>query len=238
MIDLFYFGPHFWLALIEIMGINILLSGDNAVVIALACRSLAPKQQTWGIIIGTAAAVVLRIVFTVFIVYVMAVPYLKLIGGALLFWIAVKLVVPEDGDGEEAVEGASSLWAAVRTVAVADAVMSLDNVIGIAAAAKDDLVLVIIGLATSIPIVVFCSAVIMKIMNRYPIIIWAGGALLGWVAGDVMVSDPAISGWIDAHAVWLHKGGPAGGAVLVAALGLIIGRIAAARRRRKVDLVS
>jgi len=238
MIDPSYFGPHFWVALLEIIGINIILSGDNAVVIALACRSLPPRQQKWGIALGTGAAVVLRIVFTIFIVYLMAIPYMKLIGGLLLFWIAIKLVVPEDGHGGEEVEGASNLWAAVRIVAIADAVMSLDNVIGIAAAAKDDLVLITIGLATSIPIVVFCSTLIMKVMGRFPIIIWAGGALLGWVAGDVMVTDPAIVNWVNAQAPWLHRGGPAGGAIIVILAGLVIGRIAAARRRKEVDLVS
>lgn len=238
MIDLSYFGPHFWVALLEIMGVNIVLSGDNAVVIALACRSLPPRQQRWGIAIGTAAAVVLRIIFTVFIVYLMAIPYLKLVGGLLLFWIAIKLVVPEEGDGHADVESGATLWAAVRIVAVADAVMSLDNVIGIAAAAKDDLLLIVIGLATSIPIVVLGSTLIMKIMGRFPIIIWAGGALLGWVAGDVMVSDIAVAPLLGTHGDLVHKAGPAAGALIVVAAGLIIGRIAAAKRRKKVDLVS
>lgn len=238
MIDPSYFGPHFWVALLEIMGVNIVLSGDNAVVIALACRSLPPRQQRWGIAIGTAAAVVLRIIFTVFIVYLMAIPYLKLVGGLLLFWIAIKLVVPEEGDGHTDVESGATLWAAVRIVAVADAVMSLDNVIGIAAAAKDDIVLIVIGLATSIPIVVLGSTLIMKIMGRFPIIIWAGGALLGWVAGDVMISDIAVAPLLGTHGDLVHKAGPAVGALIVIAAGLIIGRIAAARRRKKVDLVS
>lgn len=238
MPDLSYFGPHFWVALLEILGVNIVLSGDNAVVIALACRSLPPRQQRWGITIGTGAAVVLRIIFTFFIVYLMAIPYLKLVGGLLLFWIAIKLVVPEEGDGHGEVQAANTLWAAVRIIAVADAVMSLDNVIGVAAAAKDDMVLIVIGLATSIPIVVLCSTLIMKVMGRFPIIIWAGGALLGWVSGDVMVSDIAVTPLLGSHADLAHKAGPAVGALIVVAAGLIIGRIAAAKRQKKVDLVS
>jgi YjbE family integral membrane protein len=238
MIDLSYFGPSFWVALLEIMGINIVLSGDNAVVIALACRSLPPRQQRWGIAIGTAAAVVLRVIFTIFVVYLMAVPYLKLVGGLLLFWIAIKLVVPEEGDGHGEVQAANTLWAVVRIVAVADAVMSLDNVIGIAAAAQDDMVLIIIGLATSIPIVVLGSTLIVKIMGRFPIIIWAGGALLGWVAGEVIVSDIAVTPLFGDHADLAHRAGPALGAVIVVAAGLIIGRMAAIKRRKRVDLVS
>ena len=229
MIDLSYFGPHFWIALAEIVGINIMLSSDNAVAVALACRSLPLRQQRWGIALGTAAAVILRIVLTVCIAYLLAIPFLKLAGGAFLFWIAIKLVAPERGDGERSVESTSNLWATIRIIAVADAVMSLDNVIAIAAVASDDLVLIAVGLIVSIPIVIFFSTIIMTFMGRYPIIIWIGGALLGWVAAGVIVSDSAVIPLLGSHAELAGKFGPALGATAVIAAGFIINRVAAAR---------
>ena len=229
------FDAGFWIGLLQIIWINILLSGDNAVVIALACRSLPPKQQRWGIILGTLPAIVLRVVFAVFIAYLMEIPWLKLIGGLLLFWIAVKMLQPEDG-GHEDGEGAASLWAAVRTIVVADAVMSLDNVIAIAAAAGGDLVLLVLGLGISMPLVIFGSAVLLKVLTRFPILVWAGAALLGWIAGEVMVGDPGVAPWIDANAHLLHKIGPAAGAVLVVLVGLLLTRLAA--RRKPIDIVT
>lgn len=182
--------PQFWVALTEIIWINVLLSGDNALVIALACRGLKPRQRLWGMIFGAGAAVVLRIIFTGIVVTLMALPYLKLIGGLALIIIAAKLLVPEQDDEE--VQSASHLWAAVRIVVVADIVMSLDNVIAVAAAANGSVPLLILGLAISIPLIVAGAALIMTLLDRLPILIWVGAMLLGWIAGDVVATDPAI----------------------------------------------
>jgi YjbE family integral membrane protein len=183
--------PTFWVALGKIMWINILLSGDNALVIAMACRGLEPKQRLWGMIFGAGAAVVLRIIFTFIVVTLMSLPYLKLVGGLALLWIAAKLLVPEHED-EEGVQSASHLWAAVQIVVVADIVMSLDNVIAVAAAAGGSVPLLVLGLAISIPLIVAGAALIMALLTRLPILVWLGAALLGWIAGDVISTDPAI----------------------------------------------
>src|SRR3954470_95735 len=176
----------FWLALGEIVWINVLLSGDNAVVIALACRSLPQEMRKWGILLGVGPAIILRAVFTAFVGTLLGVPYLKLVGAGLLLWIAVSLMLPaHEEDPAHAGEHHGSLWAAVRTIVVADAVMSLDNVIAIAAAAKGSFVLLVLGLVISMPLVIFGSALILKILNRLPVLIWAGGALLGYIAGEV-----------------------------------------------------
>jgi len=180
----------FWVSSLQIIWINILLSGDNAVVIALACRSLPPRARFWGIILGAGAAVVLRILFTGVVAQVMSMPFLKLIGGLALLWIAVKLIVPGDEQNEDSVEAASSLWRAVRIVAIADIVMSLDNVIAIAAAAKGHMVLIIFGLAVSIPMIVAGAALLTALLTRFPILVWAGAGLLGWIAGEIMIEDP------------------------------------------------
>jgi YjbE family integral membrane protein len=233
------FADHaFWVALLEIIWINILLSGDNALVIALACRSLPVRQRRWGIVLGTLPAVVLRIIFTIFIAYLLGIEYLKLIGGILLLWIAVKLILPEEQDehGSEQTS-AATLWAAVRTIVIADAVMSLDNVIAIAAAAKGSFVLLVLGLIISMPLVIFGSALILKILNRLPILIWAGGALLGYIAGEVIVTDPAIAPWIEEYK-WLHYAGPIIGAAATVATGLAITRLRAQRSRNKLDVIS
>jgi YjbE family integral membrane protein len=225
----------FWLAALKIIFVNVILSGDNAVVIALACLTLPPKQRLWGMVLGAGVAVLLRVIFTLIIAQAMTYPYLKLAGGALLFYVATKLLT-EDADGEEQVEGAQTLWRAVRIVAIADIVMSLDNVIAIAAtaeiaAAQVDLgnaasikaALIIFGLATSVPLIVAGSAILMALLERYRVLVWGGGALLGWVAGDVMVTDPVISNWFSEALVHeLHSwGGPVGG-LFVLAMGYII----------------
>ncbi len=184
--------PAFWVAVGKIIWINVLLSGDNALVIALACRGLAPQQRLWGMIFGAAAAVVLRIIFTGIVATLMALPYLKLVGGLALLVIAAKLLVPEDED-EDGVKSASHLWAAVQIVVVADIVMSLDNVIAVAAAANGSVPLLVLGLAISIPLIVAGAALIMALLNRLPILVWAGAALLGWIAGDVIATDPAVA---------------------------------------------
>ena len=226
----------FWLAALKIIFVNIILSGDNAVVIAMACLTLPPKQRLWGMILGAGVAVLLRVIFTLVIAQAMTYPFLKLVGGAMLFYVATKLVT-EDADGEEGgVEGAQTLWRAVRIVAIADIVMSLDNVIAIAAtaeiaAAQVDLVhaasikatLIIFGLATSVPLIVAGSAILMALLERYRVLVWGGGALLGWVAGDVMATDPALNGWFTEPVLHqLHIWGGPVGALIVLGLGYII----------------
>ena len=211
---------HFWLGLGTIIWVNIILSGDNAVVIALAARSLPPNQQKKAIFWGAAAAVVLRILLTVVAVKLLEFPYLKIVGGLALLWIAVKLLVPEDeGDGD--VASSSHLMGAIKTILIADLVMSTDNVIAVAAAAKGSIVLLVLGLLISIPLVVYGATMLMKLMERYPIIITLGAAILGWTAGEMMVTDPAVAGWVKANAAWLDTFyiAPAVGAVLVVVLG-------------------
>ena len=183
--------PTFWIAVGKIIWINILLSGDNALVIALACRGLKPRHRLWGMIFGAGAAVLLRIIFTGIVASLMELPYLKLVGGLALIVIAAKLLVPEQED-EDGVESASHLWQAVQIVVVADIVMSLDNVIAVAAAANGSVPLLILGLAISVPLIVAGAALIMALLTRLPALVWAGAGLLGWVAGEVMATDPAI----------------------------------------------
>ncbi len=212
-------------SIIEIIIINVLLSGDNAVVIALACRSLPPEQRKWGIGLGSGAAVVLRILFTLVVVQLLALPYLKLTGGLLLLWIAIKLVVDETDHAD--VKASSSIWRAVQTIAIADAVMSLDNVVAIAAAAKGSMPLIIFGLVISIPLVVFGSAVLLKVIERFPVLIWAGAALLGWVAGDIISDDPAVHALFGAQAASAERFLPAACAALVLGLAWLLTRRAA-----------
>lgn len=214
----------FWIALAQIIGINIVLSGDNAVVIALAARSLPAHQQKQAILWGSGAAVAMRIGLTILAVEMLRLPYLKLVGAVLLLWIGVKLLLPEDdeedGDGHSA---SGHLMAAIRTILIADLVMSLDNVIGVAAAAKDSLLLLILGLAISIPLVVFGSTLLLRVMQRFPIVITIGAALLGWVAGEMAVTDPLVKEGVNAQAGWLHAVAPAAGAALVVIFGKWLG---------------
>lgn len=182
--------PVFWLALGKVIWIDILLSGDNALVIAMACRSLPANQRMWGMILGAGAAVTMRIAFTGIVASLMELPCLKLVGGLALMLVAAKLLVPDDGDAD--VKPAARLWSAIRIVMVADMVMSLDNVIAVAAAANGSLLLLAIGLVISIPLVVAGAALITGVLNRFPILVWAGAALLGWIAGEVIASDPII----------------------------------------------
>jgi YjbE family integral membrane protein len=183
--------PAFWLAVGKIIWINVLLSGDNALVIALACRGLQPRQRLWGMTIGAGIAVILLIVFTGIVATLMVLPYLKLVGGLALLVIAAKLLVPEAG-GDDVAEG-RNLWHAVRIVVIADIVMSLDNVIAVAAAANGQLPLLILGLAISIPMIIAGAALIMMILDRMPILVWLGAALLGWIGGNVIATDPAMA---------------------------------------------
>lgn len=184
-------AAQFWPALGQIMIINLILSGDNAVVIALACRSLPPAQRKWGIMLGALVAVVMRIVFTVGVTSLLSTPWLKVIGSLLLFWIAIKLLA-EDGDGDKDIKDSSNIWGAVQTIAVADLVMSLDNVLAIAAAAKGNWSLIIIGLAVSVPLIVFGATLVMFLLTKLPVLVWVGAALLGWIAGELIVSDPGM----------------------------------------------
>jgi YjbE family integral membrane protein len=216
--------PEFWTGLITIIWINIILSGDNAVVIALAARSLPVSQQKKAVAWGAGAAVAMRIVLTIVAVELLKFPYLKLIGAVLLLWIAVKLLVPEEGAGE-GIESSSNLFAAIKTILIADLVMSLDNVIGVAAAAKGSLLLLVLGLAISIPLVIFGATMLMKLMERWPVIITLGAAILGWVSGEMAVTDPVVTAWVEANAKILHWIAPAAGAVFV----VVVGKWLAAR---------
>jgi YjbE family integral membrane protein len=180
----------FWLAVGKIIWINVLLSGDNALVIAMACRGLAPRQRLWGMVIGAGIAVVLLIAFTGIVARLMVLPYLKLVGGLALMVIAAKLLVPED-EGDDVTAG-TSLWHAIRIVVIADIVMSLDNVIAVAAAANGELPLLVLGLAISIPMIIAGAALIMMVLDRFPVLVWLGATLLGWIAGDVIETDPAV----------------------------------------------
>jgi YjbE family integral membrane protein len=192
----------FWLGLGAIIWVNIILSGDNAVVIALAARSLPAHQQKRAVIWDAGAAVVLRIVLTVVAVELLKLSYLKLIGGVLLFWIAVKLLVPEE-DGDEGIKSSANLIGAIKTILIADLVMSLDNVIAVAAVAKGSILLLVLGLVISIPLVVFGATMLMRLMERYPAIIAVGAALIGYVAGEMLVTDPVVVDWFRAQAHWM-----------------------------------
>jgi YjbE family integral membrane protein len=230
----------FWVAVGQIILIDILLGGDNAVVIALACRGLPPAQRTKGIVWGTAGAIVLRVVLIFFALTLLAIPYLKIVGGLLLVWIGVKLLLPQDDDEHGNVQASDKLWAAVKTVIVADLVMSLDNVIAIAGAAESaggdhKMPLVVFGLLVSIPIIVWGSQLVIKLMDRWPMIITLGGMLLGWIAGTMMVSDPAVLGWVPTVAAArpelppevlpaLRYGAGISGALLVLAIGIVLRR--------------
>jgi YjbE family integral membrane protein len=218
-----FLTAHFWIAVGQIILIDILLGGDNAVVIALACRSLPPEQRRKGILWGTAGAIILRVILIAFALALLSVPYLKIVGAVLLIWIGVKLLVPEDEDEHSNIQASDKLWGAVKTVIVADLVMSVDNVIAIAGAAQGageqhQLALVIFGLLVSIPIIVWGSQLVLKLMDRFPIIITLGGMLLGWIAGTMAHSDPAVVNYLPQEKVWNYGFGIAG-ALLVLALG-------------------
>lgn len=234
-------NPVFWIGLGQIIIVNILLSGDNAVVIALAARSLPPHQQKKAIVWGSVAAIIMRVILTMVAVELLKFPYLKIIGGVLLFWIAVQLLVPEDED-ESGIESSSNVFVAIRTILIADLVMSLDNVIGVAAAAKGNDVLVMLGLAISIPLIIFGSTILLKLMDRYPVIITGGAALLGWVAGEMIITDPAIKDWINANMGWIHIHLPLIGdiswAQIAGALIVIgIGKIMSGRKEEESEVV-
>lgn len=227
-------SPAFWHGLLLIIWVNIILSGDNAVVIALAARSLPVEQQKKAVMWGAGAAVALRIVLTVVAVKLLTLPYLKIIGGLLLFWIAIGLLVPEDG-GED-VDSSDNLFQAIKTILIADLVMSLDNVIAVAGVAKGSVLLLVLGLAISIPLVIFGATMLMKLMERFPIIITAGAGILGWVAGEMLVTDPSLVGWIKENMAWMHLHTPLGDVSWAQILGVIVvivvGKTLAARKEK------
>jgi YjbE family integral membrane protein len=205
---------HFWLAVGQIIMIDILLGGDNAVVIALACRQLPKDLRLKGILWGTAGAIVLRVILIAFAVTLLAVPYLKLVGAALLLWIGIKLLVPDD-DGHSNIQSSDKLWAAVKTVIIADLVMSIDNVIAIAGVAtsaggQHQMPLVVFGLLVSIPIIIWGSQMVLQLMDRFPLIITVGGMLLGWIAGTMAQTDPALRDWLPQTKLWGYGLGAAG----------------------------
>ena len=211
--------PQFWFAVIQIIAIDIVLGGDNAVVIALACRRLPEQQRKLGIFWGVFGAIMLRVVLIFFALSLLAIPYLKIAGAALLIWIGIKLLQPESSEGGHEIDASTTLLGAIKTIIVADAVMSLDNVIAIAGAAKDDLSLVIFGLVISVPIIVWGSQLVMKVMDRFPITIAIGAGLLGWIAGDMVVTDVVTKAWVDSQAQYLHWIAPAVAALVVVSAG-------------------
>jgi YjbE family integral membrane protein len=217
--------PTFWLAVGQIIMIDILLGGDNAVVIALACRGLPPAQRRMGIIYGTIGAIVLRVLLIAFALTLLTVPYLKLVGGVLLVWIGIQLLMPQEEENHSKIQSSDRLWSAVKTVIVADLVMSVDNVLAIAGAAENagqhQLGLVIFGLLVSIPIIVAGSQIVLKFMDRFPWIITLGGMLLGWIAGQMAITDPVIKGWINVTKP-IEYGCALAGALLVLSVGLYL----------------
>jgi YjbE family integral membrane protein len=215
-------SPIFWVGLVKIIWINIILSGDNAVVIALAARSLPPAQQRRAILLGSGAAVLMRVALTLIAARLLSMPYLRVAGGLLLLWIGFQLLGQEQ-EGDGVMEEQGNLMAAVRTILLADLVMSLDNVIAVAAAARGDTVLLILGLVISIPLVVFGSTLIMKMMERYPVIVTFGAALIGWVAGETIVGDQMLLPVLTEHP-WLHYGAAFAGATGVIVIGKYLSR--------------
>ena len=229
-----FLTAHFWFAVGQIIMIDILLGGDNAVVIALACRQLPVHLRLKGILWGTAGAIVLRVVLIAFALTLLQVPFLKLVGAALLLWIGVKLLLPQDEEVHNSIQTSDKLWAAVKTVIIADLVMSIDNVIAIAGAAtgagsQHQLPLVIFGLLVSVPIIIWGSQLVLKLMDRFPIIITVGGMLLGWIAGTMALSDPAVLNHLPQSRPW-HYGFGLVGALLVLGIGKAL------RKRRPLSI--
>jgi YjbE family integral membrane protein len=211
-------NPTFWISVLQIIAIDILLGGDNAIVIALACRRLPEAQRKQGIFWGVVGAIGLRVILIFFALQLLAIPFLKIVGGLLLLWIGIKLLQPEE-EVHDSIEGSTHLLGAIRTIIIADAVMSLDNVIAVAAAAKGDLGLVIFGILVSIPIVVWGSKFVLKLMDRLPVVITFGGALLGWIAGDMLLGDAVVRPYLEGQPGWLKYAASTAGALLVMAIG-------------------
>jgi YjbE family integral membrane protein len=221
--------PAFWISVGQIILIDILLGGDNAVVIALACRRLPPDMRRRGILWGVVGAVAARIVLIFFALQLLELPFVKAVGAVLLLWIGVKLMLPDEGDSHGKIDGGTTLWSAVRTVIVADVVMSLDNVIAVSAAADGHLGLVVFGILVSVPIIVWGSSLVLRLIDRFPLVITLGAALLGWIAGGMLLSDIAWKGWAAAQPGWLPRAASLAGALLVVAIGTLLARRARAR---------
>lgn len=234
------FESSFWLAVLQIIAIDILLGGDNAVVIALACRKLPEEQRRRGIFWGVAGAIGLRVVLIFFALQLLALPYLKVVGALLLLWIGIKLLQPEDDDAHGNIEGSTHLWGAIKTIIIADAVMSLDNVIAVAGAAKGNLGMVVFGIVISIPIIVWGSKFVLKLMDRFPMVITLGAALLGWIAGDMVIGDVVVKPYLVDAPSWLHYVSAASGAILVVATGKFLAsrKIAAAAPLHEIPLAA
>lgn len=232
-------SPQFWFAVLQIVAIDIVLGGDNAVVIGLACRKLPDQQRRYGIFWGMVGAIGLRIILIFFAVTLLAVPFLKIVGAMLLLWIGVKLLLPEEEDAHN-IQANVTLFAAIKTIIIADAVMSLDNVIAIAGAAGDSKGLIIFGLVLSVPIIVLGSQLVIKLMDRFPFVVVAGGALLGWIAGGMVVGDVAVSAWFKSAIPASQWVGPVVGALVVVTLGKWLASRSEAQRALKPleDLVN
>jgi len=224
----------FWVAVLQIIAIDIVLGGDNAIVIALACRRLPQKQRNQGIFWGVFGAIGLRVILIYFALSLLMIAYLKIIGALLLIWIGIKLLQPEPEDGEHEITARTTLLGAIKTIIIADAVMSFDNVIAIAGAAKDSIGLVVFGLVISVPIIVWSSKLVMKLMDRFPIVITIGAGLLGWIAGDMMITDTVTKEWVNVNAAFLYWLSPVCSALVI----IIIGKWLAARTLRKKTLMA
>ena len=232
-------SPQFWAAVLQIIAIDIVLGGDNAIVIALACRRLPEKQRNLGIFWGVFGAIILRVILIFFAFRLLAIPYLKILAGLLLLWIGIKLLQPEpesEINGGHEINASSTLAGAIKTIIVADAMMSVDNVIAIAGAAKDSIPLVIFGLAVSVPIIVWGSKLVMKLMDRFPVTILMGAGLLGWIAGDMSITDVTVREWVKDNAIFLNWLAPAFGALLVITVGKWGAGKASAGRASMIDL--
>ena len=223
-------SPEFWVAVLQIIAIDIVLGGDNAVVIALACRHLPEKQRNLGIFWGVFGAIALRTILVFFALNLLAIPFLKIFAALLLVWIGTNLLQPEPDNNGHAIAANTTLLGAIRTIIIADAVMSLDNVVAIAGAANDSISLVVIGLIISVPIIVWGSKIVMKLMDRFPVIVIVGAGLLGWIAGGMTVTDAASKDWVSANATFLHWLAPVCGALLV----IVAGKWLAAKARAKI----
>lgn len=215
-------APGFWVSVAQITWIDLLLAGDNAVVIALACRNLPQRQRMWGLVLGAGVAVLLRLMFALIAANLMALPYVKLVGGVALLFVAIKLLIPDDDDEKE-IKAADRLWKAVAVITVADVVMSLDNVLAIAAASRGDALLLIFGVAASVPLILAGSRLLMWLFDRTPALIWAGAALLGWIAGDVIASDPVSRALLPQQYAGVgHEVFEIAGAALILAVGFVL----------------
>jgi YjbE family integral membrane protein len=226
--------PEFWIAIGQIVMIDILLGGDNAVVIALASRRLPVHQRTKAILWGTFGAVALRIVLLFFAVMLLRMPFLSIIGGLLLLWIGVKLLLPEDEDEDKHIHASSHLFGAIRTIVIADAVMSLDNVVAVAGAAGDNMALIVFGVIVSVPIILWGSRLVLRLMDRFPVIITLGAALLGYIGGEMLVTDQAVTSFVASQAPWLNLAVPVAGTLLV----VVLGKLFVSRHERRQHLQS